>query len=201
MWVFKLGGSLLSDPPLLARWLELLATLGRGRAVLVPGGGPFVDQVRGAQSSWGFDDLTAHNMAILGMAQNALLLRSLQPALQAAVRDADIRHALREGKTALWLPLALLREQPDELTSWDVTADSLALWLSMRLNAERLVVVKSCAVEPLAGLHALGEAGVLDARFAAMAAGAGCAVDVVNKAAVDELAAALVGHGARASMN
>jgi hypothetical protein len=31
MWVFKLGGSLMSDPPQLARWLELLATLGRGR--------------------------------------------------------------------------------------------------------------------------------------------------------------------------
>jgi aspartokinase-like uncharacterized kinase len=193
MWVFKLGGSLMSDPPQLARWLELLATLGRGRAVIVPGGGPFVDQVRSAQAAWRFDDLTAHNMAILGMAQSALLLRALRPTLQPAVRDADIRRALRAGKTALWMPMELLKEHADELTSWDVTADSLALWLSMRLNAERLVVVKSCAVDPSAGLQALVEAGVLDARFAAMAAGAGCAVEVLHKAALDQAAAALVG--------
>jgi aspartokinase-like uncharacterized kinase len=193
MWVFKLGGSLQTDPPMLARWLELLATLGRGRAVVVPGGGPFVDQVRNAQTAWGFDDLTAHNMAILGMAQTALLLRAQQPRLQPAVRDADIRRALRAGKTALWMPMELLKEHADELTSWDVTSDSLALWLSMRLNAERLVVVKSCAVDAGRGLPALVEAGVLDARFAAMAAGAGCAVEVVHKAALEEMAAALVG--------
>lgn len=193
MWVFKLGGSLQSDPALLGRWLALLGTLGRGRVVIVPGGGPFVDQVRAAQSAWGFDELTAHNMAILGMAQTALLLRSQQGALQPAVRDADIRRALRAGKTALWMPMELLKEHADELTSWDVTSDSLALWLSMRLNAERLVVVKSCAVDPALDLPALVRAGVLDARFAAMAAGAGCAVDVVHKAALEDVAAALTG--------
>lgn len=193
MWVVKLGGSLQSDPPLLRRWLERLGTLGRGRVVIVPGGGPFVDQVRQSQTAWGFDDLAAHNMAILGMGQSALLLRSLWPSLQLAGRDADIRRALRAGKTALWMPLELLREHADELTSWDVSADSLALWLAMRLNAERLVVVKSCTVDRASAPQTLADAGVLDARFAAMAAGAGCVVDVVHKAGVEEITAAMVG--------
>jgi aspartokinase-like uncharacterized kinase len=193
MWVVKLGGSLQSDPALLNRWLELLATLGRGRVVIVPGGGPFVDQVRQAQAGWGFDDLAAHNMAILGMGQSALLLRALRPTLQLAARDADIRRTLRAGRTALWMPLELLREHADELTSWDVTSDSLALWLAMRLNAERLVVIKSCAPPAAAPLQALVDTGVLDARFATMARDAGCAVDVVDKQAVEEMQAALVG--------
>lgn len=193
MWVVKLGGSLQSDPALLRRWLELLASLGRGRVVIVPGGGPFVDQVRTTQSQWGFDDLAAHNMAILGMGQSALLLRALRPTLQMAVRDADIRRALRAGHTALWMPLELLREHADELTSWDVTADSLALWLAMRLNAERLVIVKSCAPPPSASVRELVDTGVLDTRFAVMAASAGCAVDVVDKNALNEVQAQLVG--------
>ncbi|NML15834.1 amino acid kinase family protein [Azohydromonas caseinilytica] len=193
MWVVKLGGSLQEDAPQLRRWLELLGSLGRGRVVIVPGGGPFVEQVRQAQAAWGFDDLAAHNMAILGMGQSALLLRALQPSLQLAGRDADIRRALRAGKTALWMPLELLREHADELTSWDVTSDSLALWLALRLNAERVVVVKSCALDPSAGVQALADAGVLDARFAAMAAGAGCGVDVVEKGALEEMRALLVG--------
>jgi aspartokinase-like uncharacterized kinase len=37
---------------------------------------------------------------------------------------------------ALWLPLELPRDAPDMLTTWDVTSDSLALWLALRLNAD-----------------------------------------------------------------
>jgi aspartokinase-like uncharacterized kinase len=192
MWVVKLGGSLQSDPPLLRRWLELLGTLGRGRVVIVPGGGPFVDQVRASQAGWSFDDLCAHNMAILGMGQSALLMRSLYPSLQMAGRDADIRRALRAGKTALWMPLELLREQPDELTSWDVTSDSLALWLAMRLNAEKLIIVKSCDVDETAGIATLADNGVIDGRFAVLAGRAGCGIDLVAKGRLDDFQTLLV---------
>lgn len=196
MWIVKLGGSLCRDPAgPLPQWLELLTTLGRGRVVVVPGGGGFADEARRAQAAWGVDDLAAHNMAVLGMAQGAFLLRGLAPALQPCLREVDIRRALRAGRTALWLPLELLREQPDELTSWDVTSDSLALWLAGRLHAERLLVVKSCAVPPGASLQALSQAGILDAAFAQRAAGAGCAIDVAPSGALEDMRAALVGAG------
>ena len=70
MWVVKLGGSLNGDP-LLAQWLELLVQLGGGRVTVVCGGGGFADEVRRAQSHWHFDDVPAHNMAVLAMAQTA----------------------------------------------------------------------------------------------------------------------------------
>lgn len=193
MWVCKLGGSLARDPAL-PDWLELLCTLGRGRVVVVPGGGAFADQVRQAQAHWQFDDLAAHNMAVLAMAQTALMLRALAPALQPAARDADIRRALCQGRTALWMPMELLREQPDELTSWEVTSDSLALWLARRLNAERLVVVKSCEVDPAASPRALSAAGVLDARFASLAQEAGCDIRVLPRHRSDELRRLLTGE-------
>ena len=72
MWVVKLGGSLNSDP-VLPQWLELLAELGGGRVIVVCGGGAFADEVRRAQAHWHFDDLPAHNMAVLAMAQTAYL--------------------------------------------------------------------------------------------------------------------------------
>ena len=89
MWVVKLGGSLNSDP-LLPQWLELLANLGGGRVTLVCGGGAFADEVRRAQSQWRFDDLPAHNMAVLAMAQTAYLAHGLQPELRLATSKADI---------------------------------------------------------------------------------------------------------------
>jgi hypothetical protein len=120
-------------------------------------------------------------MAVLGMAQSAAMLQGLCPALQTASGDEQIRQVLRRGRTALWLPLELLREQRDELTHWGVTSDSLALWLAARLRAERLMVVKSCAIEPRLGLRELGEAGVVDAEFAARAASTGMPVEMLHR--------------------
>ena len=180
MWVVKLGGSLERDA-LLPRWLELLAELGGGRVVIVPGGGGFADQARAAQTWWRLDDLPAHNMAVLGMAQSAAMMQGLCPALQTATGDEQIRNVLRRGRTALWLPLELLREQRDELTHWGVTSDSLALWLAGRLRAGRLLLVKSCAIDPALSLRELGEAGVVDAEFAARAASTGVPVEMLHR--------------------
>jgi hypothetical protein len=193
MWVVKLGGSLNRDP-LLPKWLELLSSLGRGRVTVVPGGGAFADQARDAQARWRFDDVAAHNMAVLAMAQTAMLLRALSPALHPAMRDADIRRVLRQGRTALWMPLGLLRERPDELTTWDVSADSLALWLARRLNAERLIVVKSCPLDAAMSLDQCADAGVLDRRFASLAEGAAFPIDLVQRDDLARVRSMLIGE-------
>lgn len=180
MWVVKLGGSLGRDP-LLPRWLELLAELGGGRVIVVPGGGSFADQAREAQAWWSIDDVAAHNIAVLGMAQMASLMKGLCPALEIARSEGALRGVLQRGRSALWLPIDVLREHADELTSWSVTSDSLALWLAQRLHAERLVIVKSCAIDRRASLAQLGEAGVLDAGFAGRARDAGLPIELLRK--------------------
>jgi aspartokinase-like uncharacterized kinase len=180
MWIVKLGGSLSRDS-LLPRWLALLAECGGGRVIVVPGGGPFADQARDAQAWWQIDDLAAHNMAVLGMAQTGLLMQALCPALHGATGEAPLRAVLQQGRTAVWLPLDLLRSVPDELTHWGVSSDSLALWLAQRLHAERLIVVKSCAVDAGRSLAQLGEAGVLDAQFAQRARAAAFPIDVMQR--------------------
>src|SRR5215470_5409653 len=114
MWIVKLGGSLAQDPRL-PRWLEMLAEVGGGRVLVVPGGAAFADAVRAAQSHWRFDDLTAHNMAVLAMAQTAHLFHALEPRLVLVSDEAEIRRALHAGQTALWMPLMLLRDAPDML--------------------------------------------------------------------------------------
>lgn len=184
MWVVKIGGSLNLDP-LLPQWLELLRQLGGGRVALVAGGGALADEVRRTQARWQFLDLPAHNMAVLAMAQGSYLLSALNPALQIAPTESEIRRVLRKGQTALWLPLEMLRERPDDTTSWDVTSDSLALGLARRLNAERLVLVKSCQIDKSMTLAELGEAGVLDRRFGTLAQDAAFPIEVLSK---DDLA-------------
>ena len=149
MWVVKLGGSL-NDNPLLAQWLELLVEIGGGRVALVCGGGRFADEVRRAQNHWRFDDLAAHNMAVLAMAQTTWMALGLQPGLRLAHNEDEIRRVLHRGHTALWMPLDHVRTEPDADTNWDHASDSIALDLARKLSAERLVVVKSCPIDPAA---------------------------------------------------
>jgi 5-(aminomethyl)-3-furanmethanol phosphate kinase len=164
IWVVKLGGSLLRDDRL-RDWLELLAEHGAGRVVIVPGGGPFADAARAMQTRWALDDVHAHNMAMLGMAQTAQVIQGLCPLVHMAANPAALRDILQRAGIALWLPLDLLRERADTLTSWDVTSDSLALWLGRELDATHVVLVKSCAIPGNTDLRTLAEMGIVDRRF------------------------------------
>lgn len=180
MQIVKLGGSLSRESPL-PRWLEMLAEVGGGRVIVVPGGGGFADQARDAQAWWQLGDLVGHNMAVLGMAQTALMMQALCPALQLAADEDQLLEVLRRGQTALWLPLDLLRTQPDELTHWGVSSDSLALWLASRLQAERLLLVKACAIDASRSLAQLGEAGVVDSDFARRARSAAFPIELLDQ--------------------
>jgi len=149
MWVIKLDGDLLHDPAAphgLAAWLTMLATFGGGRVTVVPGAGAFADPVLLAQRQWGFSELTAHNMQVMAMVQAAEMLHALEPRLRLVREDADIRQTLHAGACAVWQPYIALRDAPDALiTAHGFRSDCLALWLAQRLNAERVVVVKTLA--------------------------------------------------------
>jgi 5-(aminomethyl)-3-furanmethanol phosphate kinase len=180
MWVVKIGGSLSHDPSL-REWLTQLWEVGGGRVVIVPGGGDFADTVRQYQSEWRFSDLAAHNMCLLAMAQYAILMQGVMPELVLASNEIRIRRALRNGRVAVWVPTDLMRDTPDEMTDWNTTSDSLAAWLSTTLNAERLMVVKSCAMDAGAAVETLSLGGIVDAGFAKQVRDANYVVEMFNK--------------------
>ena len=77
--VIKIGGSVLEDPAAFALVVHALDALperiSRGSVpLIVPGGGPFADAVRGVDGQLGAGDDAAHWMAVLGMEQTAHLL-------------------------------------------------------------------------------------------------------------------------------
>ena len=144
--VVKLGGSY-AGSPLLRSWVRAVEAAA-GRVVLVPGGGPFADAVRDAQAAMGFGDEAADTMAMLGMAQFGIALCSLGALLVIAENAAAIAAALGGGQVPVWAPLAMARAESDLPRSWDVTSDSLALWLAWRLGAGALLLVKMRSADP-----------------------------------------------------
>lgn len=171
--VVKIGGSLTRGAPpraLLARLAD------RPGLVLVPGGGDLADRVRGLQPEWGLSDAAAHRLALLAMEQMAHAFVDLEPRLLTARSEAELAASARAG-TGLWLPAAMTLGEASIRESWDVTSDSLAVWLATKIGACRLVLVKAPAVvvPPPAGSRAAdvaawSAAGLVDAAFATMAA-------------------------------
>lgn len=163
MWVVKLGGSLFNSADL-RDWLAVLAKA--GSLVIVPGGGPFADQVRLAQRHWQIDDSTAHLMALLAMEQFGRMLCSLQTGLVAAADQSQIEEALRRGETPVWMPTAMVMADPEIKHGWEVTSDSLSAWLCRVLDIDNLLLVKSVTREEASlPLEKLTEAGIVDAQF------------------------------------
>jgi len=196
MWVVKLGGSLIADPAL-PHWLELLAQLGGGRVTIVCGGGSLADEVRRAQALWQFNDLAAHNMAVLAMAQTGYQVHAMNPMLQLATRRTEIATVLHKGRAAIWLPFELQRDEADSRTNWGATSDTIALDLARELNAERLILVKSCVIDPTRTLAELGAAGVLDESFGDRAHGVAFPIEIMDKSELARMRSLLLGDPRR----
>lgn len=164
MWLVKLGGSL-QDEANLEQWIAMLAEQGRGRVVLVPGGGQFAEAVRAAQRRWRFDEVTAHHMALLAMEQYGRMLAGMQSHLVPAREIIEIENALAAGRVPVWMPFSMVISEHSIPASWDVTSDSLAAWLAARLGAEVLVLVKSTPDVERETPTELSRRGLVDAAF------------------------------------
>ncbi len=183
-FVIKIGGSLAASA-LLPRWLRALDKIS-GQPIVVPGGGPFADAVRAAQMDMGFDDLTAHRMALLAMEQYGLVLAAMAPRPAMAATPAAIRRAWRVSQIPIWAPSHMLAAAPVP-ASWDATSDTLAAWLAHELGATKLLLVKSTDLPSSAAptLAELSASGVVDRLFAGFAGTSGAEIFIAGPSALD----------------
>ena len=168
MWVVKLGGSLI-DTCDLPSTLKTLADHGAGNVVVVPGGGVFADQVRYLQDELQIDDTTAHRMALRAMEQFGALLTSLDPRFHAANTLEAINEWLDKKEIPVWFPYDMISDNPAIKASWDISSDSLALWLANCLHCQNMVMVKSVVpADEVYSANYLSQHGYLDHAFAGM---------------------------------
>lgn len=182
MHIVKLGGSLYSAANL-NRWLTRLNTVAQQQpVVIVPGGGPFADQVRQAQQQHKFDDRSAHHMAILAMAQFGLLLHGLQPAANIVNVPAAVTTT---SQLTIWIPDARLLDA-DIAQNWQITSDSLALWFAQQLPAVRqLTLIKR--IQPDTGdLQQLSHKTIIDHGFTGLYQQHPVATQIVSSDDVDQ---------------
>lgn len=144
--VVKVGGGLSSTPEALRRVGGALAEAARQHAiVVVPGGGPFAEQVRAFDRAHHLSADAAHWMAILAMDLYGAALADQTPGSRLVEDRAGALAALAAGAVPILQPSRWLRATDELPHSWDVTSDSLAAYLAMLLGAEALVLIKPVA--------------------------------------------------------
>ena len=177
MWVVKIGGSLYDSPRLLD-WLRELAD-DPSPVVIVPGGGPFADQVRSAQRRWPISDASAHRMALLAMDQFGELCCALDDRWRRFSNPLALRAGHNEGDKWIWFPS---HADPEVEHNWRITSDSLAAWLAAELPADGLALIKSAAVQGATPLFADGGSpSLLDGGFAYFRSRLSCPIWLVHR--------------------
>jgi aspartokinase-like uncharacterized kinase len=131
MIVVKLGGSLMRVSRTLVRKITDYSNEERVQILIVPGGSVFADTVRKTDVS----QEAAHWMAILAMEQYGHYL--------ADGTDAKLVENLTfEGNgTFILLPYDLLKKNDELPHSWDVTSDTIAAWVALKVGAARFMKV------------------------------------------------------------
>lgn len=130
--------------PELPLWLDCIESAAKNsNIIIVPGGGKFADSIRTLQKTYHFNDLVAHRMALLAMSQFGYLLTSMNPQINVVSNFHDLSSNLGKQSPLLWMPLSLCDDDSEIESSWDFTSDSIALWLAIKLDAGKLILVKS----------------------------------------------------------
>lgn len=165
--VVKLGGSTAGHEEM-QRWIDALASAAFP-LVIVPGGGPFADQVRISQKRLNYSDEAAHAMAILAMDQFGIAIAERHMRLRTAQSIAEIGEMLNGGLIPVWLPSRLAIDAVDIPATWAVTSDSLSAWLAVKLQADTVLLIKQTDEDQhYSGIADLVVAGIVDSMLPGM---------------------------------
>lgn len=200
MWVVKLGGSLANSEEL-PHWLNVIATAGAGKVVVVPGGGPWADEVREAQKREGFNDCVAHRRALLAMERYGRVLATMHSSFVTVDSITTIRDVLKKNQVPVWMPYEMVVADPSIPENWDVASDSLAAWLAGKLNALALLLVKSFVItEPQPAIEDMVRRGWVDPGFPQFATNARFRIYVLGQGD-QETARQILASGIAAAAN
>ena len=134
--IVKVGGSVARQISMI---FEALGQAEQADAVVIPGGWIFADAVRRADKEFELHSSTSHWMAVLAMNIYGLMLEDVGRDYGFSVIEPQNFDEVH-GKVIL-LPYLLLRNHDELPHSWDVTSDSIAVWVAAKLGEREVIKV------------------------------------------------------------
>jgi aspartokinase-like uncharacterized kinase len=147
----KLGGSILENPQNLDSTLNQFKNLvfskdKINRVIILPGGGSYANFIRTIDSKLSIGGDLSHWMAILAMEKNAKELYKRNKGLKLCDNFEKLKIYLdkkEERKMLIFAPFDFLHQDDTLPHSWEVTSDSIALYIARKLNLNRCFLIKN----------------------------------------------------------
>lgn len=173
--VVKVGGSLYDHPRLGPGLCDFVRTLAADAVVIVPGGGGATDVIRDLQATHRLSEDVAHWLAIQALAPMERFLAELL--LPLFVTRCPVKY--RFAYVAEFFPIddANSGALPH---SWEVTSDSLAARVAVRLAADRLILLKSTDIPAGTAWPDAAARGWVDGYFPTAVADATFPIEAIN---------------------
>lgn len=174
--VVKVGGSLLTRPdlgPAIATWLDqrLAERQPEIQVNFIVGGGAIIDAFRQLDSIHSLDPISLHWQCVAALRHTGEILASLIPNCvvidSEASFDSHRRSATAVGRFVIIPDAFYHRNRGDCLPcDWQTTSDSIAALLANKIDAEQLVLLKSCDIPQHIDISDAARRGIIDPTFA-----------------------------------
>ena len=168
-YLCKVGGSLFDwngFPAQLQRFLNQLDH----PVLLLAGGGEPADLVRLWDRLFHLGEQHAHHLAIESMSLTASLLARILPESCVVGDQGQLEAAIKNGQTPIlnaanWIDRLEADAKINLPHTWDITSDSIALWLAAEMEIEHLILLKSVDYPVQTSLQMASHEGLIDIGF------------------------------------
>jgi aspartokinase-like uncharacterized kinase len=142
--VFKIGGKILEDYKNLECTISQLKKLYDDntlqKIIIIPGGGSYANFIRSIDKKFVIGDNLAHWMAIFSMDYNGKDLNRKFTDFECIDDFEKIQRAKRIF--CIFLPYNYLKKKDELPHSWDVTSDSITIYIANKLNLNKCYLIK-----------------------------------------------------------
>jgi len=143
--VFKIGGKILENSnnvkSTFSQLIQLYEEKILQKIIIIPGGGSFANFVRRLDEDLDIGDDLAHWIAIYSMNYNGIILNEKYPNLESIEKLRTFQDA--KQMFCIFLPYSFLREDDALPHNWDVTSDSIALYVANKLKVSQCFLIKN----------------------------------------------------------
>jgi aspartokinase-like uncharacterized kinase len=143
--LFKISGKILDNSKFLVNTIAQLTQLFEDNIIeniiIIPGGGRLANLIRNLYYEFNLDDELAHWMAIYAMDFNGLELSKKFPHLNKIKKFSDLDKEAKK-KISIFLPYKYLKKDNKLPHKWNVTSDSIALYLASQFNLNECYLIK-----------------------------------------------------------
>ncbi len=143
--VFKIGGKILENSNNIKSTFSQLAQLFEKeilqKIMVIPGGGSLANFVRNLDDALQIGDDLAHWSAIYSMNYNGIMLNRRYPNLESIEKLKTFQDA--KQMFCIFLPYSFLREDDTLPHNWEVTSDSIALYVANKLKLSQCFLIKN----------------------------------------------------------